>query len=118
LSPKPLYNADPEKGGVKHDEGKRVYAYLPYDAIEEVLKVLELGADKYGKANWTRGMDYSRAFNAAQRHQKQWFYEQQDLDPESGITHLAHAVASLLFLITFQLKHAGNDDRAEFTGAL
>lgn len=109
---------DPAKGGIKFDDGnKRVWTFLPFDATEEVLRVLEYGAAKYSKANWTKGMDWSRPLNAAMRHQAAWL-RGEDIDPESGINHLAHAIASLMFALTFQLKARGRDDRAEFTGGL
>lgn len=110
---------DPAQGGIKFDDvNKRVWTFLPAAATEEVLRVLEYGAAKYTKANWTRGMDWSRPLNAALRHQKAWFFDREDLDPESGINHLAHAIASLMFALTFQLKARGRDDREEFTGGL
>jgi len=117
-TPSSLYNLDPDKGGIKHDDGdKRVWTYLPIAATEETLKVLEYGAAKYSKANWTKGMDWTRPLNAAMRHQAAWLGGE-DLDPESGINHLAHAIASLMFALSFQLRGRGKDDRAEFTGGL
>lgn len=117
-SSNPLYNMDPEVGGIKFDDAsKRVWTFLPFDATEEVLRVLEYGAAKYSKANWTKGMDWTRPLNAAMRHQKAWLCGE-DLDPESGINHLAHAIASLMFALTFQLKGRGRDDRTDFTGGL
>ncbi len=109
---------DPSVGGIKFDDAdKRVWAFLPIDATEEVLRVLEYGAAKYSKANWTKGMDWSRPWNAAMRHQQAWL-RGEDRDPESGINHLAHAIASLMFALTFQMKGKGRDDRREFTGDL
>lgn len=109
---------DPAKGGIKFDDAdKRVWTFLPFDATEEVLKVLEYGAAKYSKANWTKGMDWSRPLNAAMRHQKAWLCGE-DADPESGINHLAHAIAGLMFALTFQLKGKGRDDRRDFLGDL
>jgi hypothetical protein len=109
---------DASVGGIKHDDGdKRVWSLLPFAATEEVLKVLEYGAAKYSTANWTKGMDWTRPLNAAMRHETAWL-RGEDNDPESGINHLAHAVASLMFALTFQLKARGRDDRADYTGGL
>ena len=32
------------------------------------------------------------------------------VDAESGLSHLAHAGANVLFLLTYELKGIGNDD--------
>lgn len=57
-----------ELGGVKKDLGKRRWSLLPWDAVEEVVKVLEFGAQKYADRNWEKGMDWDRLFDASMRH--------------------------------------------------
>jgi len=97
--------------GVKHDHGKPKYALLPYDALEEVVKVLNYGEAKYEARNWEKGLDWDRPFSAAMRHLAAWWQRREDLDPESGINHLAHAACNMLFLLAFQLRGVGEDNR-------
>lgn len=97
-------------GGVKHDSGKPRLDLLPFDALEEVSKALNYGASKYETHNWRKGFDYSRLIGATLRHIGAW-QNGQDLDEESGVSHLAHAATNLLFLIALQKEGNGKDDR-------
>ena len=54
--------------GKKFDDGKLPYDLLPGDAIEEIVKVLQFGAVKYGERNWEKGMKWNRPFAALMRH--------------------------------------------------
>ena len=89
--------------GLKHDNEKPRWDLLPYDAVEEVVKVLTYGANKYEARNWERGIEYSRLFAAAQRHMVAWM-KGEDIDPESNRHHLAHAVCELLFILAFEQR--------------
>jgi hypothetical protein len=101
-----------EKEFAKADNGKPTFELLPFDLLVDTNKVLEHGAKKYGVNNWrkTLGFKYSRCFNALLRHMFAW-WSGEDLDPETGISHLAHAMCNLLFL-TYHSKHNQSaDDR-------
>ena len=97
-------------GGIKHDQGKPRMSLLPPAALQEVLKVLEFGAKKYGDHQWRSGFIWTRLYDAAMRHELAWL-NREKLDPESKIHHLAHAVTNLLFLLEHELKSFGKDDR-------
>jgi len=85
-------------GGRKFDGGKLEYGLLPPFALEETVKVLTFGAQKYERDNWQKVPDSKRRyFDAMQRHLWAWKQGEQD-DPESGINHLAHAMCCLMFL--------------------
>jgi hypothetical protein len=96
--------------GRKFDSGKLRVDLLPSDALFEVAKVLTFGAGKYGEHNWRQGIEWSRVYAAAQRHMMKW-NAGQTCDEETGINHLAHACANLLFLLTYSKTHPGLDDR-------
>lgn len=96
--------------GVKHDQQKIRWDLVPYDAVNEIAKVLTFGAAKYEARNWEKGMDWSRAFGALQRHLTRWFHGQ-DKDKETKLTHLANAGCCLFFLLSWELRQVGNDDR-------
>jgi len=110
------YKGKNTSGGVKHDDGKPKYALLPYDAIEEVAKVLTYGEKKYGARNWEKGMAWDRVFSATMRHLVKWWQKGEDVDPETGINHLAHAACDVLMLLAFQLRGVGEDNRPKGGG--
>jgi hypothetical protein len=95
--------------GRKFDGGKLEYGLLPPLALEETVKVLTFGAQKYERDNWQKVPDAKRRyFDALQRHVWAWKQGEQ-MDPESGIHHLAHAMCCLMFLyehdtIDFEIK--------------
>jgi hypothetical protein len=105
--------------GIKHDQAKLPWHLLPYDAIEQVVKVLNFGANKYEDRNWEQGIAYSRLFAASQRHLTSWFQNREDLDPESNLNHLAHAACCVLFALALELRDSTKpelDDRPRTQG--
>jgi hypothetical protein len=96
--------------GIKADAEKTMLALLPFEALEEVGKVMTFGAKKYAAHNWRGGFLYSRLISAGLRHFFS-FIKGEDNDPETGLSHLAHAICCLLFLLTQVLKGTGTDDR-------
>lgn len=102
--------------GRKDDHGKPRYDLVPVEALDQVVRVLTFGAEKYGDHNWSKVTDADlRYFSAAQRHL--WAYrsavlagdEDGRFDHESGRHHLAHAISCLLFMLeldTDELKAA------------
>lgn len=95
---------------IKFDSSKPEPALLSPIFLEEVSKVLTYGKRKYFEHNWRKGFIWSRPLGAALRHIFSWMGGE-DLDPETGISHLAHAACNLMFLIEFQKTNNGVDDR-------
>lgn len=96
--------------GVKHDANKLPHHLLPLDAIEEFSAILQFGAAKYGDRNWEKGMAWSRVFAALMRHLYAWWLKR-GTDPETGRSHLAHAMCCVAFLLAYELRGVGTDDR-------
>ncbi len=94
----------------KHDVDKIRLELLPIEMLEETAKILMFGAKKYGERNWEEGMSWGRCFGALQRHLWAW-WNREDFDSETNESHLAHASACLAFLITYQKRKVGKDDR-------
>jgi hypothetical protein len=91
--------------GVKHDGGKLRWDLLPTKAVREVVRVLTHGAQKYAPGNWKHvpGARW-RYYRAARGHMEDWWDEDMpNEDSESKISHLAHAICCLLFLLWFEL---------------
>jgi hypothetical protein len=86
------------------------YDLVPADAMEDVVAVLTYGVKKYGARQWQGGIAWHRMFGAALRHMWAW-WRGQDLDPESGLPHLAHASVNLMFLLWHRRHRSDLDDR-------
>ena len=97
-------------GGNKWDEGKLRMDLLPIKPLQELARVLTFGASKYGDRNWEKGIEYSRVYGAVQRHLTDW-WDGKDLDNESKLYLLAHAMCGIAFLLEYQARHTGIDDR-------
>ena len=97
-------------GGVKFDQNKRRVDLVPTEAINALADILTAGAAKYGEHNWRHGMDWSRVYGAAQRHMLA-FWGGDDIDEESGMPHLWHALTNIAFLVSYQALSVGRDDR-------
>jgi hypothetical protein len=90
--------------GVKYDSKKLRWRLVPWVEMTEVVKVLDFGASKYCEHNWVNVPDArDRYFDAAMRHIMAWGQGERK-DEESGISHLAHAVCCLLFIMWFDRK--------------
>lgn len=96
--------------GVKYDTGKDPWFLFPWDAAKCIVIVLAFGAEKYAPRNWEKGMDWSRCFRACIGHMTDW-WQTGEPDPETGYSHLWHAGCCILFLIAYELRGMGNDDR-------
>ena len=110
-------DGDPEDStpqAIRYDTGKADWSLMPFEAVEEINKVLEFGANKYSAHNWKtgEGFKYTRVLNSLLRHVFA-FMRGEDNDPESGLSHMAHAGCNVLFIL-YYLKHKAryvNDDR-------
>lgn len=98
------------KVGKKHDAGKAPMHLISYTAMTEIAGALAYGAQKYGEYNYRSGIKYSRIYSAILRHLFAWFAGQ-DNDPESGLSHLAHAGAGIVMLIDTHHLNPNFDDR-------
>lgn len=95
--------------GVKLDKDKLDWSLLPPDEIEEIVKVLHYGARKYEPDNWKKvDNGRKRYFNAALRHLWAW-WKGESKDPESGLSHLAHATCCFMFLMWMEKNNNKND---------
>jgi hypothetical protein len=69
------------------------------------------GMLKYGRTNWrVAGVRASIYVDAARRHLGFWF-EGENNDPDSGLPHLAHALACIAILVDAEAAGHLNDDR-------
>lgn len=85
---------------VKADDGKLEWSLMPFDELEDVVKVLQNGAKKYSVDNWKKCDNPDRYKNALMRHTVAYM-KGEKVDKEDNISHLAHAVCNCLFLMWF-----------------
>jgi hypothetical protein len=100
----------PTGSALKFDDGKLPLHLLSTEAMNQTAAVLAFGAEKYAEHNWRKGFVWSRPLSAAMRHITA-FNAGEDKDPESGLSHLAHAACCIMFLLEFEKTHKELDDR-------
>lgn len=101
-----------ETTAVKHDSDKSRMDLIPPELMFAVGDILSFGADKYSHRNWEKGMDWGRVYGALQRHLWAW-WNREDKDDETGKSHLHHAACCISFLIAYEEREIGRDDRAQ-----
>jgi hypothetical protein len=75
------------------------------------LAMLE-GSLKYGRHNYrTAPIRASVYFDAVSRHMRSWWDEGEDLDPDSKLSHIAKAIATLVVLRDSMITGKWDDDR-------
>ena len=100
----------PENEAVKHDDDKPNFDLIPPAPLTELAKVYTFGAKKYAPHNWELGMRYGRIFAAICRHIFA-YWGGETLDPETGLSHMAHAAFGCFALIEYNRTGKGQDDR-------
>ena len=79
--------------------------------IAELGVAMLEGALKYGRHNYRAvGVRGSVYYDATMRHLMSW-WEGEDIDPDSGMSHITKAIASLAVLRDAQLSGLCSDDR-------
>lgn len=87
-----------ELQGQKFDYEKPRMDLLPPLALVDVAQVLTFGAQKYAPGNWKLvAMANERYLAAALRHICSHMSGEEN-DPESGLSHISHAICCLMFI--------------------
>jgi hypothetical protein len=101
-----------ETGGAKGRKLAR-FDLIPTRSLWALAEVYGKGLEKYPtepgrKDNWRNGYPFSDAYAAAQRHMNK-FWSGEDIDPETGMPHLALAAFHLFSLLHWM----GDEDLVE-----
>ena len=100
-----------EKGsGARYNDDKPDLSLIPLSTLEDEARVWMYGKEKYAAWNWTKGMDWSIPLACALRHLAA-FQAGEDLDRESGLPHIAHAMCNLRMLTLYARTYPEGDDR-------
>lgn len=103
-------HAETVSKGIKFDQDKPDMTDIPLEAMWAMGQAFSHGQKKYGKNNYRLGMAPSRQLAAAVRHIYQHLAGE-TLDPESGVSHLGHALASIAMACYTLANHPNLDDR-------
>jgi hypothetical protein len=84
---------------------------VPATVIAELGVAMMEGGRKYGRHNYRdSGVRASTYYDACFRHMSKW-WEGEDIDPDSGLSHVVKAMATLLVLRDSMIQGMLNDDR-------
>ena len=95
-----------EEEGIKYDTEKPKMNLLPPKAVIEVAKVLTFGAEKYDAENWRKLDNLQSRYTAGALRHIFAHMDGEQLDPETKLSHLAHALCCLLFKLEIELEDA------------
>ena len=83
-------------------------------ACAETAHVLALGAEKYREWNWrSNRIKCSTYVGAIKRHLDAW-WDGDEIDPESGRSHMAHILASAMIVLDAQNTGTLENDRPPY----
>lgn len=93
---------------IRFNQDKTRYDLIPPEFIREVAEVFTFGANKYTPDNW-------KGFTPEQQEEIKGsllrhiyaYLEGEENDPESGLSHLAHAGCNLAFMLYFKNRREG-----------
>ncbi len=100
-------NLTRQKGAeaLRYNAGKPDWSLVEFAGLEEMVRVLEMGAKKYARGNWKNGngLSFNECMSSLLRHAHAWLAGE-DVDPESGRSHIGHIQCNAMFLSYF-IKH-------------
>jgi hypothetical protein len=90
---------------------KYAMSYVSAPVLAEIAVGMTEGGHKYGRHNYrVIGVRASIYYDATMRHLMQW-WEGEDLDPDSGLSHITKAITSLVVLRDAMIQEMFTDDR-------
>lgn len=96
-------------GGEKNVKPEK-FSLIPTQALAKVAEHYGVGAEKYAAHQWRQGYEWSKSYDALQRHANA-FWAGEDNDSETGTPHMAAVAFHALTLLTFMDEHPNHDDR-------
>jgi len=94
--------------GKKYDGEKPRMHLLPPKSMFEVAKVLTFGAEKYDEHNWRKLENLQNRYTSGALRHIFAHNDGEQLDQESELSHLAHAICCLLFKLEIELENGEN----------
>lgn len=88
---------------------------IPQASLIEQAKALQCGKVKYGERNWVQNKVCQSTYVAAIMRHTAAFQEGEDLDPESGASHLGHIMAGCAIILDAAKAGTLVDDRVKIS---
>ena len=98
------------KKALRYNENKVEWSLVDWKSLEPMVKVLMYGAEKYEIDNWKKGQDLRSLSSCLMRHLVA-FMGGEDIDPESGESHLGHILCNAMFMVYSQSHYKWTDNR-------
>ena len=73
-------------------------------ALNGCAAVLEMGAKKYSRGNWRKGLNHNEVVDSLLRHLVEYM-SGEGFDAESGLLHVDHILCNALFLAELTRTH-------------
>jgi hypothetical protein len=103
-------NSEAKGSGARFNGGKPDMSLIPLCTMEDEARVWMYGKNKYAAWNWAKGMPWSVPLACLLRHLGAW-QRGEEVDLESGLPHLAHAMCNLRMLTLYAKTYPEGDDR-------
>lgn len=95
---------------IRYNQCKPPLSMLSVKALLDIAMVYEMGAQKYARDNWRKGMSWTSVMDSLLRHALAWLDGEND-DHESGLPHMAHLAWNAMTLLEYINTHPELDDR-------
>jgi hypothetical protein len=99
----------------RFNDDKPDLSLIPLSTLSDEARVWMYGQRKYTPWNWARGTQWSVPLASCLRHIAAW-QRGEDLDAETGLPHLAHAICNLRMLTLYAETYPEGDDRPKHLG--
>lgn len=103
-----------DMSGLRYNSGKAPLEMIPLHLLEGAARVFHdvttREVNPYPKWNWLKENDWSVPYACMMRHLSKWQMGE-DNDPETGRSHLHHAMCNLLMLTHYAEQYPNRDDR-------
>lgn len=96
---------------LKTKSGKPRQSILVEKFVDEMVGVMQHGADKYDDWNWLEGNSWSCYVDAMRRHIRAWNGDAEVNAEDSKRHHLAHVACNAMILYVYEMHKLGVDDR-------
>lgn len=94
----------------RYNQGKLQWSLVDFESLEDLVRVLEFGAQKYAPNNWKKGLKTTKITESMLRHIFA-LLNGEDVDQESGLPHTGHILCNAMFL-SYMIKNRPDlDDR-------
>jgi len=96
---------------MKSTDSKARASLLVEKFLDEMIDVMQHGADKYEEWDWLEGGSWSVYVDAMRRHLRAWNGDAEERAEDSKCHHLAHVACNAMILYVFECQRLGIDDR-------